>query len=33
MLIGCAMYVEALKPVSLLSLTLQKEGADIVIIL
>lgn len=30
MLIGCAMYVEALKPVSLLSLTLQKEGADIV---
>ena len=28
MLIGCAMYVEALKPVSLLSLTLQKEGAD-----
>lgn len=30
MLIGCALYVEALKPVSLLSLTLQKEGADIV---
>ena len=30
MLIGCAMYVEALKPVSLLSLTLQKGGADIV---
>ena len=30
MLIGCAMYVEALKPVSLLSLALQKEGADIV---
>ena len=30
MLIGCAMYVEALKPVSLLSLSLQKEGADIV---
>lgn len=30
MLIGCAMYVDALKPVSLLSLTLQKEGADIV---
>ena len=29
MLIGCAMYVEALKPVSLLSLALQK-GADIV---
>ena len=29
MLIGCAMYVEALKPVSLLSLSLQK-GADIV---
>lgn len=29
--IGCAMYVEALKPVSLLSLTLQKDGADIVI--
>ena len=30
MLIGCAIYVEALKPVSLLSLALQKEGADIV---
>ena len=30
MLIGCAMYVEALKPVSLLSLALQKEDADIV---
>ena len=30
MLIGCAMYVEALKPFSLCSLTLQKEGADIV---
>ena len=30
MLIGCAMYVEALKPASLLSLSLQKEGADIV---
>ena len=29
MLIGCAMYVEALKPVSLLSLILQK-GADMV---
>ena len=28
MLIGCAMYVEALKLVFLLSLTLQKEGAD-----
>ena len=30
MLIGCAMCVEALKPVSLFSLSLQKEGADIV---
>ena len=30
MLIGCALYVEVLKPVSLLSLSLQKEGADIV---
>ena len=29
MLIGCAMYVEALKPVSLLTLILQK-GADMV---
>ena len=28
-LVGCAMYIEALKPVSLLSLTLQSEGADI----
>ena len=28
-LIGCAMYVEALKPVSLLSLSLQSDGADI----
>ena len=30
-LIGCAMYIEALKPVSLLSLSLQGEGADIVL--
>ena len=30
MLIGCALYTEALKPVSILSLSLQKEGADIV---
>jgi len=30
-LIGCAMYIEALKPVSLLSLSLQSNGADIVL--
>ena len=30
-LIGCAMYIEALKPLSLLSLSLQGEGADIVL--
>ena len=29
-LIGCALYVEVLKPVSLLSLLLQKEGTDLV---
>ena len=28
-LVGCATYIEALKPVSLLSLMLQSEGADI----
>lgn len=30
MLFGCAMFIDALKPVSLLSLTLQNENADIV---
>jgi len=30
-LIGCAMYIEAIKPVSLLSLSLQTDGADIVL--
>lgn len=30
MLVSCALYIEALKPVSLLSLTLQSEKADIV---
>ena len=30
MLIGCALYTEALKLVSILSLSLQKEGVDII---
>ena len=30
MLVGCALYVEALKPISLLSLVLQCEKTDIV---
>ena len=30
MLTGCTLYTEALKPVSILSLSLQMDGADIV---
>ena len=30
MLVSCALYIEALKPISLLSLTLQRENSDIV---
>ena len=30
MIVGCVMYVDALKPASILSLSLQKEGMDIV---
>ena len=30
MLTGCALYTDALKPVSILSLSLQMDGADIV---